>query len=201
MISDERFGRFRHLLDRLQKQKALKEFHLYASIDSWGADAEWIRHGLKVTTFAKRLEEMLKFNPEVQVTLMVTFNALSVFRYHELMDYVMWCRRTYPRATLRMGVSLLHYPSFMALDILPKSFAPKLDELLQYHVKNSMKTRGPEGFSEAEIERFKRIISWWQDRPTASAQWSELKRFVLEHDRRKGVDFSQTFPGFWEQLQ
>ena len=200
MISEERFARFRHSLDRLQNKNALKEFHLYASIDTWGEDAEWIRHGLKVETFSRRLEEMLKNNPEVQVTLMVTFSALSIFRFKQLMDYVVWCRQTHPRATLRMGVSLLHYPHFMALDILPKSCAHYLEDILVHHRANSMQVRGASGFSAAEIARFERIVAWWKERPVAKTQWSELQAFVTEHDRRKGSDFSKAFPRFWQEL-
>lgn len=200
MVSDERFNRFRALNKKLIEARALREFQVYASIDTWGEQAEWIRHGLEVKKFCRNLESILSETPEVSVTLMVTFNALSPFRFKELMDYVIWCRQTYPKATLKMGVSTLHHPSFMALDVLPQTLSPIFEDILQHHYANNMKARGNAGFSAAEIARFERIISWWKERPTATGRWNDLRSFVTEYDQRKGTCFNDAFPGFWEQL-
>ncbi len=201
MVSDERFTRFTSLLEQLMKKKAVKEMQVFASIDTWGEQAEWIRHGLKVKVFSKNLEELLRDHPQVPVTLMITFNALSPFRFKELLDYVLWCRQTYPRATLKIGIALLHNPSFMCLDVLPKSYSQQLEDILAHHRANSMVTRGRSGFTVAEIAKFERILAWWKERPTATERWKDLRVFVNEYDRRKGTSFEKAFPGFLENLQ
>jgi len=201
MLSDERFARFRDLLARLFQEKALKEFHLFASIDTWGEQAEWLRDGLNVKTFCRHLEMVLRETPEIPVTLLVTFNALSPFRFIELLDYVLWCRRTYPNAQLKVGISLLHYPHFMALPVLPRGHAPLLDKILVHMETNSIALRGVSGFSPSEIDRFKRILEQWKKASTAQGEWDNLRRFVVEHDRRKGTSFDRAFPDFWQGLQ
>lgn len=201
MLSDERFTRFRELLKRLSTARALKEFHLYASIDTWGEQAEWLRSGLSVKTFSRHLELVLRETPEIPVTLLVKFNALSPFKFIELLDYVLWCRKTYPKAQLKVGVSLLHYPHFMALPVLPRRYGPLLDEIVAHYEANSMALRGSVGFSPSEIERFKRIVEQWKKTPTAQHEWDNLQRFVVEHDRRKGTSFDLAFPEFWQGLQ
>lgn len=200
MISEERFQRFHGLAKDLIARKALGDFHLYTSLDTWGEQAEWIRHGLELKTFTRNLEAVLRETPTIGVTLMVTFNALSPFRFKELMDYVLWCRSRYPAATLKMGVSVLHHPAFLALDVLPKKAAPLLEDLIAYHRANDMNSRGAAGFSAAEVARFERVVTWWKARPSATAELEELKKFVLEYDRRKGSDFNRVFPHFWEQF-
>jgi organic radical activating enzyme len=201
MIAEDRFRRFLDLLKMLSARKSLKELQLFVSIDTWGEQAEWLRFGLKLPTFCKNLEAILDEAAEINVTLMITFNALSPFRFKELLDYVIWCRQTYPRATLRIGVAVLHNPAFMSLDVLPKSHMSLMTDLLEHHKKNDMQTRGRSGFTAAEIAKFERLLSWWSERPTASERWPDLKTFVAEYDRRKGTDFEKAFPGFLETLR
>ena len=200
MLADDRFNRFRHLLQQLGETQSLKEFHLYASIDTWGEQAEWLRHGLQLKTFTRHLESVLEESPQIPVTLLVTFNALCVYRFTELLDYVVWCRLKYPKATLKVGGSMLTTPHFMGLPVLPQEQVHHLDRILAHYKTNDMKTRGAAGFSPSEIERFKRVVEQWKNTPTATHEWENLRRFVVEHDRRKGTSFDLAFPGFWMGL-
>ena len=199
MLSDERFQRLLTILERLKHHNALKEFHLYASIDTWGEQAEWLRHGLKLATFTRHLEKVLQETPHIPVTLLVTFNALSVFRFKELLDYVLWCRQRYPAATLKVGVSLLSFPGFLALANLPACFAPLLDDIRAHYHANGLERRGANGFSPSEVARFDRIVAQWKQSKPSTLEQADFKAFVTEHDRRKGVSFREAFPGVWEQ--
>lgn len=199
MISPKSFERFVSLASQILKKRAVKEFRIYPSIDTWGEQAEWIRDGLKIETFSKRIEILLENLPNAQMTLMVTFNALSPFRFVELLDYVLWCRERYPDAEILVDTSLLHHPDFLSLDALPKTYHYLLEGIRTHMQANSKLKRGPSGFTAHEISRFERIVSWWEEKPTAHERWSDLEVFIAEYDRRKGLSFKLIFPEFWKE--
>lgn len=192
MVDEKVLGRFLEKVKGLLGKKAVKEIHLFASIDSWGEEAEYLRDGLSFPHFQKSLEWVLQDLPQMPVTLLITFNALSVFQYPKLMEYVVWLRRKYPKASLKVGASLLHYPRFLALDVLPREFAPQLAACSAAY--------GDSSFSPAERARFDRMLSWWQERPTAMGERENLKIFLKEYDQRRAKNAQRTFPELMKRL-
>jgi hypothetical protein len=57
------------------------------------------------------------------------------------------------------------------------------------------------GFFEFEIEKLKRVYNFVQanpDIPNDMQPRRDFKLFVDEHDRRRGTNFKETFPGLVE---
>ena len=195
----------KHLVPLLD-EKRVKRVNLFTSIDTWGADAEYIRDGLKCEDFERNLIELFESSSEMRVTIMCTFNVLSVPRFHELIEKVVVWKKRFGMIgnddRLILDISNLTYPRHRAFTILPASYEKNLGELLE-QMKSHQKTHqhDPAGFTVLEIEKMKRIVEIFRDHhnqeQAKQEYWQrQFRLFFEEHDRRKGLSIDQTFPAF-----
>ena len=70
MVTENRVQKYINLVKDIPNTK------LYASIDSWGKQAEYIRHGLDIEHFEENLIRLLAQG--IPVGIMCTFNFLSI---------------------------------------------------------------------------------------------------------------------------
>lgn len=68
--------------------KKVKSFQLYTSIDTWGAQAEYIRFGMDFDQFWSTIRDLLTRIPKMKLGLMCTVNAMSVPGLHLLLEGV-----------------------------------------------------------------------------------------------------------------
>ncbi len=74
-------------IDKIKKpedEDKIKELIVFTSVESWGEQAEYIRHGLEFNYFWDNINRILESSTKVNVTNMATYNALSVPNYHKL---------------------------------------------------------------------------------------------------------------------
>jgi Radical SAM superfamily len=200
--------RLQRYLDRLMQPGHLKDFTLFTSIDGWGAQAEYMRHGLNLELFRSNLELLLGSNPGIRGVVMCTFNALSLPSFQALLENVLNLRRRFQTSVwicpLLIDVSLLRYPTYQSAQILPKDFLRYLENSLAFmeENKNDPQTR-IFGFYEHEIMKMKRTIEWMRS-PLPEEDLARRRRefvvFFKEHDRRRGTSLVSTFPElreFW----
>jgi hypothetical protein len=204
--------KFQGCLDRLLRPGQLKDFTVFTSIDCWGARAEYIRHGLKLSLFRANLERLLGANPGIRGVVMCTFNALSLSSFRELLEEILALRRRFQispwHCPLLIDISMLHHPEYQSAQVLPASFLEYAESALSFMEANAHDARGRIwGFFEHERIKMKRTIEWMR-RPLPA---EELKRrradfflFFSEHDRRRDTDLVACFPeykGFWEECR
>jgi organic radical activating enzyme len=60
-VDHERVKNWVQRLDRLVKEKRLDKLQIVGSLDSWGAEAEYVRNGLDLKLFQKNLIYFLNF--------------------------------------------------------------------------------------------------------------------------------------------
>ncbi len=92
---------------------------------------------------------------------------------------------------------VLREPAWQSLQILPESYAERLEYLWAWMIRWTETAEDPfHGFKDYELARLDRDIAWMragqgQDHSAAKA---DFYRFFREHDRRRGTDFLKTFP-------
>ena len=172
----------------------LKDFHLYPSIDTWGKHAEFLRWGLSIKKFSENIELCLRLYPKIKMTFLITFQALSIFNYQQLLEYVLDLRRRFPHAEIKVGASLLRHPDFLSINLLPKSMEPKFLEIISFMQEHRLSSKYKSGFSPFEITRFERICIDFMatpDRPTQVG--SDFMVFIKEFEKRKNIHFEDYF--------
>ena len=178
----------------------IEHFMQYVSLDGWGSQAEYMRHGLDFNLLWDRVNQFLTEVPSHNsLTFIVTMNNLSVTSLENLFAGILGLRNTYSKTYQRVwfDTPVLREPAWQSLQILPEAYADKLEHLWAWMIRQSEQPEDPfHGFKDYELARLDRDIAWMragqgQDHSAAKA---DFYRFFREHDRRRGTDFLKTFP-------
>ncbi len=187
----------------LLQQRKVKRSCLYTSIDNYGARAEYIRHGLDFKKFEKNLERVMLMAPQLSISFMCTFNALSVVGFQDFLHWFMDLRQRHPFGPdmVKLDISHLVQPAHQSVKILTPAYAEQVRRLVEF-----MKSHGHR-FRLREVVKLERIYALMltpQKRPEVERHRRDFYKFFSEHDRRRDTNFLKAFPemrGFWELCQ
>lgn len=197
-VSTPVFNRFLNKFSQLSDTN-LKNLEIFTSIDSWGDHAEYIRHGFKTETFVKHTKSLLETIPDLRLVFMCTYNALSPFKFRQLLNFIIGLREAYPQATILIDISYLRSPYHQSIDILQGRANAIMEDDLKFMERNS-KTNNPlTGFFPEEIQKMDRTLRVAQNiKKTFKVRRAQKDffKFFKEHDRRRNTNFFSTFPEF-----
>lgn len=216
---EDRWQSFLTKLKKISDGKFVKKLEIYTSAEAWGDQAEYIRHGMNFDLWRKRLWDVLEEAPRVHVTVMATYNALSVLSFQRLLEEVVkvksaeYLYNSDRLVPIFIDISYLRHPSHQTIKILPAHFVSYMQEQLDYmyahpetYVRESNTYK--RGFLPFEVEKMARIVNWFRsdqdelDIPQKKAVLQiDFFKFFAEHDRRRNTDFLKTFPEFTEFWQ
>ena len=190
--------------------KNIKRFDLFTSIDAFGEKAEYIRNGFKHDLFWKHVDEVLTQLPQTSLTFMSTFNALSITSYIELLEKIKEVNLKHRNSTRRLPVLLdiayLRHPDYQTVKILPAEYIPKMQKIVEF-IQNNQQQQVPQGLTELQIVKAKRIYEWMKEELPASEKKDRQKdffKFFSQHDSRRNTNFLKTFPemgSFWSDCK
>jgi hypothetical protein len=190
-------------VNKLLDTGAIKDFKIFSSIDTWGDPAEYIRTGLDLTVWEKNLDTYLT-KTNRPITFMITFNILSVPSFTRLLNKILEWRIKYNGTDqnkwqrIRFDTPYLKEPLQYDMLILPKDeFMPYMKQHLAF-IKDNLDDRDRTKFSELEYEKFRRVVDYMDSTNYTAEKLKEGRRdffnWFTEYDRRRGTDFTKTFP-------
>lgn len=203
---------------------ALKHFSLFVSVDSVGSHAEYIRHGLDWTVMDNNIFEFLSNTDNTSVTFINTFNALSVPRIKDYLEYILDLRSVFskqnqgvksipiydpnythpdyiinPRQRVWFDIPLLRNPEWQNIQLLPESFDVYMEDAINF-MKMHTNTDDFVGFYDFEIDKLERNLKILRDTrykgDVAMLHRNNFVKYFMQYDERKGTDFKKTFPEF-----
>ena len=186
----------------------IEHFMQYVSLDGWGEQAEYMRNGLDFDLLWDRVNQFLTEVPNYSsLTFIITMNNLSVTSLDKLFAGILGLRKVYSTDYQRVwfDTPVLREPAWQSLQILPESYAEKLEWLWAWMVRQIETEADPfKGFKDYELHRLDRDIAWMRSAQLTdhSRAKADFYRFFNEHDRRRGTDFVKTFPemrSWWEE--
>lgn len=197
--------RFVELAKKIIDDGRVNEFIIFTSCESFGEQAEYIRTGLDFKLFSENVEYILSELPKVTVNVMATFNALSVFGYDKLIDYIFDLKRKYRNyerywtSAVQLDTSYLRWPPHLSVKILTDKqkelILKSATKALYYGIKEF--THDNYGFSNVEIQKIKRLYDYAiskDDSFDIEKNRIDFIKYVDEHDKRRDTNFLQTFP-------
>ena len=196
-------------LERVEAlRNSVKKVKLFTSIDTVGAQAEYIRFGLNYRSFVENIETILsEVKGPIDLIFMVTVNNLCLPGFKDLMKLIRDLRLKYPQHEIRVDTPYLRNPPCMSVELLPPSFVSYVDRAIEYMRENSgLENEAP--FPEIEIEKVSRIrllmlkSSMGPERKRILG--ADFYRMFSEYDKRRGTNFLETFPEykeFWENCE
>ena len=210
-VEEKLWQRYKDYVKQLCQNERIEHFMQYVSIDAWGARSEYIRDGLNFDLLWKRVNEFLIEIPgRSSITFIVTMNNLSVTSLRELMAGILELRQTHSKTYQRVwfDTPVLRTPTWQSLQLLPESYADKLQQTLTW-MSTNLETESTrfKGFKDYELNRLDRDIAWMRngqqlDAVYVAKQKADFYRFFSEHDRRRNTDFLKTFPemsAWWQE--
>ena len=212
-VDEKSWQKYKGYVKELCEGEKIEHFMQYVSLDSFGSQAEYIRHGLDFDLLWDRVNQFLTEIPgRNSVTFIVTMNNLSVTGLSNLFAGILGLRKLYSKTYQRVwfDTPVLRQPAWQSLQILPESYAEQLEYLWAWMIRQieTEETRF-QGFKDYEIARLDRDIAWMRDgqqldKNYINQQKADFHRFFAEHDRRRGTDFLSTFPemtAWWAECE
>jgi len=206
-VPDELLNKFIEKVKRIQGEGMVKEFVIYTSAEAHGKRAEYIRDGLDYDKWYDNCNRILSEIPNSRLSLMATYNALSVSSFIPMLDDMLKLRNTYNtgperRNPIGIDVSYLRWPWHQTVFILTPDYFKQLEEQVTYMYKNKEHAYWAPlcgyGFYEHEINKMQRLYYVAKDEPRniqdTLRNRKDFVSFVDEHDKRRGTNFLGTFP-------
>ena len=188
----------------------IEHFMQYVSLDGWGTQAEYMRHGMDFDLVWSRVDQYLTQAPSYNsLTFIITMNNLSVSSLQQLLKGILELRRKHSTTYQRVwfDTPVLRQPAWQSLQTLPESYAQRLESVRDWMSEHVTTDTDPyNGFKDYEVARLDRDIAWMRSAQTQdhSQTRADFYRFFAEHDHRRGTDFLQTFPEmrtWWAQCE
>jgi hypothetical protein len=204
---------------RLIREKKIKQFKLWSSIDTWGPRAEYLRTGLDLNIWEQNLDTYIR-TTKSPITFMCTFNILSVTTFPLLLEKILEWRTKYNdvipvlnslqpnERKICFDTPYLKEPLQYDMNILPiEEYLSYMDITLDF-IKNNLDDGDVTKFSSLEYEKFRRVRDYMASTPENSSYDEQritegridFYRWFTEIDRRRNTNFLQTFPEmieFW----
>ena len=196
-VDDKLIDKFIEKAKVIIKEKRVKEFILYTSVDTYGEQAE------------------------LTIVVMSTFNIFSPFNYEKLLrkiyDYKVkhFNTKRYWNSPLILDTSYLRYPDFLSFRLLKGyldiSYFDKLEKYMKffssYRSLNSYQLQEPtdSGFSLKEIEKISRIKDIFIEDDKSDVEFSlgkkKFKHYIADYKQRRGLDCEKTYPEMSEFIK
>lgn len=203
----ELMDRFINKAKIIADRKLIDHLALFASVDSVGKQAEYIRHGLNFDVFLKNVHRYLSEVNANSVNFINTFNVMSITGLPGFVDMVLDLRSKHSQTFQKVwfDTPMLRYPAWQSVQILPERYQGLVEESIRY-MKKFPETRLTrlQGIKDFEVAKLERVLSWMREELPPERllrDRADFYRFFTEHDRRRGTNFLATFPemaDFWE---
>lgn len=180
----------------LQNKGSFRSFKLFTSIDTWGPQAEYVRTGLNLDIWEKNLLAILS-KTRSPVSLMITFNILSVTSFISLLEKILEWRRQFPHR-LFFDTQYLTEPLQYSILLLPKEeYLPYMKKILDFMYQHTDDNNTGK-FYTGETKKFEQLVTYMETTNLDEQRLHDARRdfgnWFTEHDRRRGTNFEQTFP-------
>jgi organic radical activating enzyme len=206
-VPKELIDTFIEKMSIIQDKKAIKEFKMFTSNEAHGKRAEYIRFGLNYDYWLDNVNRILKEIVDSKVTLMCTYNALSVTSFTDFLKDMLELKLIYSnpdtrKLPLSVDVPYLRHPEFLAPWILTENFHTQVAESVTFMMKNQQYSNwyplAAKGFYDYEIHRMERlyrlVVENMGNTPKNIQARKNFAAYIDEYDNRRGTNFIETFP-------
>ena len=172
-------------VEKLKSITNLNQITIIGSIDCWGPTAEYIRNGLDLALFDKNFTYLVE-HTSINLVINSCLSSLSVFEMPALAKKInQWSTvRTVYWSMMKLGV-----PNFLGPFVFGSSLA-------NYGFNQSLAVFDPMGDPEkiSYKDYFEGIAKEFASTSADALAQQQLKTYLIELDRRRGTDYTKTFP-------
>lgn len=159
-----------------------------ASIDHFGARAEYIRNGTEWDTVESNLR-MIKSLPHIRTTINTVVSLYNYYTLDEFYDYLIENNLYAPSDTLYTLYNMSG-PLELTSCVLPE----ELKKEARSRIKRLQTKMEDAGFPASHTSCLESVISWAESRDLWQEQKNYFKKETLRLDSIRNEDFCKTFP-------
>lgn len=174
----EKIAKVQDLIDK----KKIREFHIVASQDCWGPQAEYARYGMKLKNWEENLRHCLEVN--VPVNIHMTISALTIPTLGDFIDKIYSLRQEY-KAGLWISSNTIVRPE--CLD--PYIFGDKIAFYLEDAIARLSNPSDAE-----QKECLEGILNAMYNSSVNVPQIIAFKKYLNEIDVRRGTNWKTLYP-------
>jgi len=187
-------------LKEITDADAIDHFMLFCSLDSWGEQAEYIRHGLDFNQLYTNVTDYLQNSSKHSLTFIITANLLSLPNWVEYIKNIhnLRCQYNTDRQLIWFDTPMLHDPKWMSMKLANKEMLQPLLDSISFMEQNIETSNNRfKGFKDYEIDKVRRLYEWASEPLNTVDDTNARKNFDLffkQHDVRRNTDIRKTFP-------
>lgn len=192
--------KFMTSLKEITDTDAIDHFMLFCSLDSWGEQAEYIRHGLDFDALYKNITQYLREGSKHSLTFIVTANILSLPNWVEYIKQIhkLRCEFNTDRQLVWFDTPMLHDPKWLSMKLAtPEMLQPLLDSIKFMEAHRETTSNRFKGFKDYEVDKVRRLYEWARQPLNTEDELLAMKNFDLffrEHDKRRNTSINTIFP-------
>jgi hypothetical protein len=194
---------FERFLESIPRISEFFKLEIQVSMESTGAQAEYIRNGINWNRFESNVRTLLSSDHDFGFGFQIAINALNI---PHLKDFLMWAKElhdTYGRP-VALKQNMVSFPDWQSPMVLTPDFADHLDEAISWLLMVSGKMM-PVDDKWGKWSRYPRFLQGVANSIRKSSDNPAMRRKFYEwfstYDRRRNLDFKATFPHhseFWK---
>lgn len=200
--------KFVEKLEIISENKSVKTINVFTSCEAHGKKAEYIRFGLNYDYWLKNIHKILQRVENSRVTIMSTFNLLSITTFKDFLADMLEIKNTYGTTDRLLPLSVdtpyLRHPEFLAPWIATENFLKHLEDCVTFMFRNHEETTWfpliNKGFYDHEIHRMHRLYNLCAEQMGNSLKNLRARKnfamFVDEYDKRRDTNFLEVFPEY-----
>lgn len=200
-VEHERFTGWMRRLQRLMDQRRLDKVNIIGSLDCWGDEAEYVRHGMNLNLFVKNFEWMLD-NTGFTNNINSAFSLFAAQSMTQLAEKINeWSRQKKQVYWSMMKINQREIPPKPYL--YPGIFGPRV---LDLGLKKAVEIFDPmaAGYKDSVKIQYKAymqgIVQEMSQAENNTLRQRQFKIYFEELDRRRGTDYKKIFPTVAEWL-
>jgi hypothetical protein len=171
-----------------------KKVLIYASVDHYGARAEYIRSGTDWGVVENNFLTVKK-TPYIDLQMNTVFSVFNCLSIHEFYDYLIR-KELYKPSDKLYSLYSMSTPEHLSCHILPIH----LKDRGRLSILNSTAILKTQGFKNGAISELKNNINWIYAKNTWEEQKSLFHNELTRLDKIRGESFEKTFPELVELL-
>jgi len=203
-VPNDLYNKFIEKIKFKEENSLVNKILIYTSCEAHGANAEYTRFGMNYTQWLDNFYQYLKEVPIAQISIMATYNALSVTSFDKFLKdvYELNCfahRVSRNKSSVKIDIPYLNNPKHQTVRILTPDFVDFISKQIEFMQQHSSQNTKGAGFDEIEIHKLLRVKSIIEDELANPSHDVSINRkdfsiFVDEHDKRRNTNFLETFP-------
>jgi organic radical activating enzyme len=191
MISTSKFADRIGRIQELHERGCIARFDLTASIDCWGAEQEYVRHGLDLEQWKINFEHVVN-QPWITLNINQTLSALTIKTIPDLLAYLNPLRNSREIGHFFGTTVLTHeflHPGIFGAEFFDKDFE-KIYNAMPVHTWQQKQA----------LKYMQGIHKELQSQKRDPGKINQLGIFLDEIDRRRNLNWRQIFPWLEKEL-